>query len=110
MRGASAARHFTFRVPTKSTLPPLISLSGHNPIQDANAEALRNLVKSTPQTRFNSERRTPSFYCFLVADPATPTGAARVEVGNPPVVAGFRGRSRRSCFGNFGKPAAAASA
>jgi hypothetical protein len=48
MRKANAARHFTFRVPTKRTFPPLMSLSGHSPMQEANAEALRNLPKSGP--------------------------------------------------------------
>jgi len=48
MRSAVAARHFTLRVPTQRILPPLMSLSGHNSIQEANAEALRNFVKSGP--------------------------------------------------------------
>ena len=82
MRNAVAARHLTLRVPTQSTLPPLISLSGHNPLQEAKAEALRNLLKSgpispnrvwaiptrmpgifvrsIPKTRFSSDRKTPS--------------------------------------------------
>jgi hypothetical protein len=46
MRKAVAARQFTLCVPAHNTVPPLISLSGHRPIQEANAEALRNLVKS----------------------------------------------------------------
>src|SRR5215467_14733596 len=48
MRRAVAARQFTLRVAVHNTLPPLISLSGHNPIQEAKAEALRNFVKSGP--------------------------------------------------------------
>jgi hypothetical protein len=43
-----AGRQLTFRVPTQRTLPPLISLSGHSPIHEANAEALRNFVKLGP--------------------------------------------------------------
>jgi hypothetical protein len=48
MRNAVAARHFTFRVPTQRTFPPLMSLSGHKPIHEANADALRNFVKPGP--------------------------------------------------------------
>ena len=48
MRSAVAARQFTFRVPVHSTLPPLMSLSGHRPIHEAKADALRNFVKSGP--------------------------------------------------------------
>lgn len=40
MRSAVAAWQLTFRVPTHRTLPRLISLSGHSPIQEAKAEAL----------------------------------------------------------------------
>jgi hypothetical protein len=35
MRKAVAARFTTFRVPRRSTLPPLLALWGHNPNQDA---------------------------------------------------------------------------
>ena len=45
MRKAVAARQFTLRVPTHKTLPPLISLSGHRPIQDANAEGTAELAE-----------------------------------------------------------------
>src|SRR5947209_20447657 len=48
MRNASAARLFTRRVFTLKTLPPLMSLCGHSPSQEANADALRNLEMSGP--------------------------------------------------------------
>ncbi len=45
MRRAKAARLLTFRVFTDSTLPPLMLLSGHKPIQEANAAGLIESVK-----------------------------------------------------------------
>src|SRR5690349_17723087 len=53
MRNANAARLVTLRVRTDSTLPPLISLSGHKPSQDANADALRNFERSGPTSANN---------------------------------------------------------
>ena len=44
-------RFFTFRVPLHSTLPPLMSLSGHNPIQELNALAPAELRESRSQFR-----------------------------------------------------------
>ncbi|MCU1247249.1 MAG: hypothetical protein JWQ49_278 [Edaphobacter sp.] len=92
MRRAVAARHLTLRVPTQSTLPPLISLSGPSPIQEAKAEALRNLVKSgpispnrvcampvrmpgiavksTPKVRCSCAFKTPSVESFVGVDGA----------------------------------------
>jgi len=92
MRKAVAARQFTWRVPTHNPFPPLISLSGHRPIQEANAEALRNLVKSgpispkrvgampvrmpgiwvrsIPKAGCNSARKTPSLDRVLVGGEA----------------------------------------
>ena len=47
-RAVPAARLLTGRVFTDSFLPPLMSLSGHKPNQDANAAALRNRERSGP--------------------------------------------------------------
>src|SRR5215831_12849701 len=47
-RNASAARLFTCRVFTLKTLPPLMSLCGHSPSHEANADALRNSEISRP--------------------------------------------------------------
>ena len=48
IRKAVAARLFTGRVFADSFLPPLMSLSGHKPSQDANAAPLRNRERSGP--------------------------------------------------------------
>src|SRR5262245_3341241 len=48
MRNARAARLFTRRVFTLRTLPSLMSLCGHSPSHEANADALRNLEISRP--------------------------------------------------------------
>ena len=104
MRRAVAARQFTLRVPTHKTFPPLISLSGHRPIQEANAEALRNLVKSgpispkracampvripgiwvrsIPKARFNSARKTPSLDRVLVGGEAGAMSVAEAGGGS----------------------------
>src|SRR5262249_5766374 len=45
-----ATRFLTFLVPVQSTLPPLMSLSGHSPIHELKASALRNLEISPPSS------------------------------------------------------------
>src|SRR5580698_10575613 len=50
MRSVTAIRFLTFRVPLHSTLPPLMSLSGHNPIHELNAPAPRNFEMPDPNS------------------------------------------------------------
>ena len=67
-----------------SPVAPLISLSGHRPIQEANAEALRYLVKSGPIS--------PKRVCAMPAPSKSQTGirpflsSRTVKPANPPPI------------------------
>src|SRR4030095_1711751 len=87
MRSVAATRFLTFLVPLQSTLPPLMSLSGHSPIHELNAPELRNfeksgpnsarivctcktlmpgmVVRSTPRIRYASSRRAKALTGFM---------------------------------------------
>ena len=119
MRSAVAAQHLTFRVPTRNTLPPPISLSGHSPIREANAEALRNFVKIgtnlskqssgdadvdtrdsgeiEAEERFSSDRRTLSADGRLgwFWEPRRSGRLAGEAAGTPPRIGESRDRNRR---------------
>ena len=87
-----------------------MSLSGHNPIHDANAEALRNLVKSgpiSPSRVCAIPVRIPSAdFCFFFEEASRPRWAhPEWWAGDgPPDGAEPPGRSHRSSSDKYGKP------
>lgn len=85
---AHAARLSTWRVPTATFFPPVMSLSGHNPSQEANADALRNRDRSGPTS-------ASSVWAVRMLTPGTSLGHGTAPgFAGPAVFDGTRGRPR----------------